>query len=83
MTKVRSFDDVSGVFIAYATHVLSSRDFVGILVADAGCILQSLSDYLAPHDHIVPLDLGAKGTCVESLFAWNVHSAPLKLSNWR
>ena len=30
-------------------------------MADAGCILQSLSDYLAPHDHIVPLDLGAKG----------------------
>ncbi|KAH9944485.1 FAD-binding domain-containing protein [Epithele typhae] len=46
MTKVRSFDDVSG-----------------ILVADAGCILQSLSDYLAPYHHIVPLDLGAKGSC--------------------
>ncbi|EIW64773.1 FAD-binding domain-containing protein [Trametes versicolor FP-101664 SS1] len=46
MTKVRSFDDVSG-----------------ILVADAGCILQSLSDYLTPHNHIVPLDLGAKGSC--------------------
>ncbi|KAI0757112.1 FAD-binding domain-containing protein [Daedaleopsis nitida] len=46
MTKVRSFDDVSG-----------------ILVADAGCILQSLTDYLAPHNHIVPLDLGAKGSC--------------------
>ncbi|KAI0651746.1 FAD-binding domain-containing protein [Trametes meyenii] len=46
MSKVRTFDDVSG-----------------ILVADAGCILQSLSDYLVPHNHIVPLDLGAKGSC--------------------
>ncbi|KAI0735285.1 FAD-binding domain-containing protein [Earliella scabrosa] len=46
MSKVRSFDDVSG-----------------ILVADAGCILQSLTDFLAPHHHIVPLDLGAKGSC--------------------
>ncbi|RPD63052.1 FAD-binding domain-containing protein [Lentinus tigrinus ALCF2SS1-6] len=46
MTKIRSFDDVSG-----------------ILVADAGCILQSLSDYLTPHDHVVPLDLGSKGSC--------------------
>jgi FAD/FMN-containing dehydrogenase len=36
----------------------------GILVADAGCILQSLTDYVAPHDHIMPLDLGAKGRCV-------------------
>ncbi|KAH9898513.1 FAD-binding domain-containing protein [Cubamyces lactineus] len=46
MTKIRAFDDVSG-----------------ILVADAGCILQSLSDFLTPHNHIVPLDLGAKGSC--------------------
>ncbi|KZT06863.1 FAD-binding domain-containing protein [Laetiporus sulphureus 93-53] len=46
MSKIRSFDDVSGV-----------------LVADAGCILQSLSDFLIPHDHIVPLDLGSKGSC--------------------
>ncbi|KAF4572774.1 FAD-binding Oxidoreductase/Transferase Type 4 [Pleurotus pulmonarius] len=35
----------------------------GILVADAGCILQSLTDYIAPHHHIMPLDLGAKGSC--------------------
>ncbi|EMD41780.1 hypothetical protein CERSUDRAFT_41541 [Gelatoporia subvermispora B] len=46
MSKVRAFDDVSG-----------------ILVADAGCILQSLSDYLAPHNYVFPLDLGAKGSC--------------------
>jgi hypothetical protein len=36
----------------------------GILVADAGCILQSLTDYIAPHNHIMPIDLGAKGRCV-------------------
>ncbi|KAI0704906.1 hypothetical protein BC835DRAFT_1261778 [Cytidiella melzeri] len=35
----------------------------GILVADAGCILESLSEYLAPENHIMPLDLGAKGSC--------------------
>ncbi|CAL1696048.1 unnamed protein product [Somion occarium] len=35
----------------------------GILVADAGCVLESLSEYLAPHNHIMPLDLGAKGSC--------------------
>ncbi|KAG2023309.1 D-lactate dehydrogenase cytochrome oxidoreductase [Coprinopsis cinerea AmutBmut pab1-1] len=34
----------------------------GILVADAGCILQSLTDHVAP-DHIMPIDLGAKGSC--------------------
>ncbi|KAA1471563.1 FAD-binding domain-containing protein [Dentipellis sp. KUC8613] len=46
MSKVRSFDPVSGA-----------------LVADAGCILESLSEYIAPHNHIMPLDLGAKGSC--------------------
>ncbi|KAI6132694.1 hypothetical protein EV401DRAFT_1915735 [Pisolithus croceorrhizus] len=46
MSRVRSFDPVSG-----------------ILVADAGCILQSLSDHIGPHSHIMPLDLGAKGSC--------------------
>ena len=32
-------------------------------MADAGCILQSLTDYVAPHNHIMPIDLGAKGRC--------------------
>jgi len=32
-------------------------------VADAGCILEALSEHIAPHDHIMPLDLGAKGSC--------------------
>ena len=33
----------------------------GIIVADAGCILETLSEYLAPHNYIMQLDLGAKG----------------------
>ncbi|KAI0029613.1 FAD-binding domain-containing protein [Vararia minispora EC-137] len=47
MSKVRSFDPVSGA-----------------LVADAGCVLEVLSEYIAPHGHIMPLDLGAKGSCM-------------------
>ncbi|OBZ79472.1 D-lactate dehydrogenase [cytochrome] 2, mitochondrial [Grifola frondosa] len=43
--------------------IRSFDDASGILVADAGCILQSLSDYLTPLNHVVPLDLGAKGSC--------------------
>ncbi|KAH8997535.1 FAD-binding domain-containing protein [Lactarius akahatsu] len=46
MSKVRSFDPVSGA-----------------LVADAGCILEALTEHIATHDHIMPLDLGAKGSC--------------------
>ncbi len=35
----------------------------GILVADAGCILEVVDHYLAERGHIFPLDLGAKGSC--------------------
>ncbi|KAF9056320.1 FAD-binding domain-containing protein [Panaeolus papilionaceus] len=43
--------------------VRSFDPVAGILVADAGCILESLTDYVAPHNHIMPIDLGAKGSC--------------------
>ena len=35
----------------------------GVLVADAGVILEVAEKYLAEKDHIFPLDLGAKGSC--------------------
>lgn len=35
----------------------------GTLVCDAGCILEVLDDYVAEHGYIMPLDLGAKGSC--------------------
>lgn len=37
--------------------------FVGILVCQAGCVLEELSQYLQERDFIMPLDLGAKGSC--------------------
>lgn len=64
MNKVRSFDPVTGKLLSWLRcyllffyyHCLS-----GILVADAGCILEALSEHISPHNHIMPLDLGAKG----------------------
>ena len=35
----------------------------GIIKAQAGCILQDLQEYAFREDHLVPVDLGAKGTC--------------------
>jgi FAD/FMN-containing dehydrogenase len=35
----------------------------GILCCQAGCILQSVQDYAKDHNFLVPIDLGAKGTC--------------------
>jgi len=49
--------------LANMSNVRSFDSMSGILVAEAGCILENLSNYLAPHSHIIPLDLGAKGSC--------------------
>lgn len=35
----------------------------GILQCGAGCVLQTLQAQVASWDHLVPIDLGAKGTC--------------------
>ncbi|GAA6058701.1 hypothetical protein JCM10212_003389 [Sporobolomyces blumeae] len=35
----------------------------GILTADGGAILESLSNFLHPKGYMMPLDLGAKGSC--------------------
>lgn len=35
----------------------------GTLVCDAGCILEALDDHVAEHGYMMPLDLGAKGSC--------------------
>lgn len=35
----------------------------GVLVVDAGCILEVVDHFLAERNHIFPLDLGAKGSC--------------------
>ncbi|KAK0198697.1 FAD-binding domain-containing protein [Armillaria mellea] len=51
------------ISLANMNQVRSFDPISGILVADAGCILQSLTDYVAPHHHVMPLDLGAKGSC--------------------
>ncbi|GAA5887654.1 hypothetical protein JCM6882_001484 [Rhodosporidiobolus microsporus] len=38
-------------------------DVSGILTADSGAILENLSNFLAPKGYMMPLDLGAKGSC--------------------
>ncbi|KAI3646988.1 hypothetical protein MP228_007209 [Amoeboaphelidium protococcarum] len=35
----------------------------GVLTAQAGCILETLNDYVTERGHVMPLDLGAKGSC--------------------
>ncbi|CAF0721797.1 unnamed protein product [Rotaria sordida] len=36
----------------------------GVLIADAGCILETLNNHVLQLGHTMPLDLGAKGSCL-------------------
>ena len=73
MSKVRSFDPVSGASSSWAScssvlaQMCTTRSHApGALVTDAGCILEALTEYIAPHNHIMPLDLGAKGRYIQA-----------------
>lgn len=44
-------------------RILHFDSLSGVVVCEAGCILETLDSYVALQGHIVPLDLGAKGTC--------------------
>ena len=63
MSNVRYFDPVSGNGALFCAGSLYLISVLGILVADAGCVLESLSEYIAPYSYIMPVDLGAKGSC--------------------
>lgn len=44
-------------------HIEALDTVSGIVTVQAGCVLEQLDQYLAQHGFMVPLDLGAKGTC--------------------
>jgi FAD/FMN-containing dehydrogenase len=56
------FDEIV-VSTARMNSIRSFDEISGTLVADAGCILEVVDQYLAERGHIFPLDLGAKGSC--------------------
>ncbi|KAI5780784.1 hypothetical protein EDC01DRAFT_718635 [Geopyxis carbonaria] len=60
--SVPIFDEI----IISMNNINSIRSFdelSGILVCDAGVILEAADNYLRKRNHIFPLDLGAKGSC--------------------
>ncbi|XP_031703887.1 D-2-hydroxyglutarate dehydrogenase, mitochondrial [Anarrhichthys ocellatus] len=48
---------------ALMNNILTFDSISGILTCQAGCVLENLSTYLEDRDYIMPLDLGAKGSC--------------------
>ena len=43
--------------------ILGFDETTGVVFAEAGCILEDLQNYVAQYDFMMPLDLGAKGSC--------------------
>ncbi|KAJ1655323.1 D-lactate ferricytochrome c oxidoreductase [Dispira simplex] len=60
--SVPVFDEVV-VSLDKMNQIRSFDDLSGVLVCDAGCVLESLDNYIAEHNYMMPLDLGAKGSC--------------------
>ncbi|KAG0254122.1 hypothetical protein BG011_005943 [Mortierella polycephala] len=56
------FDEII-ISTANMSTIRSFDSMSGALVCDAGCILEVLDNYLAENGYIMPLDLGAKGSC--------------------
>jgi len=56
------FDEIV-VSFARMNKILSFDESYGILTCEAGCILQDLHSYLNERGYLMPLDLGAKGSC--------------------
>ncbi|XP_071999287.1 D-2-hydroxyglutarate dehydrogenase, mitochondrial isoform X1 [Engystomops pustulosus] len=60
--SVPVFDEIL-ISTALMDQVISFDDVSGALVCQAGCVLDSLNQYLAVLGYTMPLDLGAKGSC--------------------
>ncbi|NXK92058.1 D2HDH protein, partial [Formicarius rufipectus] len=60
--SVPVFDEII-LSTALMNHIISFDKVSGILVCQAGCVLERLNEYLEEQGFIMPLDLGAKGSC--------------------
>ncbi|RZC53515.1 hypothetical protein C5167_012364 [Papaver somniferum] len=60
--SVPVFDEVI-INLGSMNTIISFDEVSGILVCEAGCILENLDSFLANKGFIMPLDLGAKGSC--------------------
>ncbi|XP_020519912.1 D-2-hydroxyglutarate dehydrogenase, mitochondrial isoform X2 [Amborella trichopoda] len=60
--SVPVFDEVI-VSTSSMNNIIGFDNVSGILVCEAGCILEKLDSFLAEKGFMMPLDLGAKGSC--------------------
>jgi len=60
--SVPVYDEVI-VSLAGMDKIISFDNVNGILTSEAGCVLENLSTFVENEGFIMPLDLGAKGSC--------------------
>ncbi|XP_048861014.1 D-2-hydroxyglutarate dehydrogenase, mitochondrial [Brienomyrus brachyistius] len=60
--SVPVFDEII-LSTSLMNRVLHFDQVSGVLTCQAGCVLENLSSYVEERDFIMPLDLGAKGSC--------------------
>jgi len=60
--SVPVFDEVI-INLGLMKEILDFDPISGIIVAESGCVLEDLDNYLAEKGYMMPLDLGAKGSC--------------------
>jgi len=60
--SVPVFDEIV-INMSSMNNIRTFDSISGVLVCDAGVILESADSYLREHGYIFPLDLGAKGSC--------------------
>nr|XP_027232605.1 D-2-hydroxyglutarate dehydrogenase, mitochondrial-like isoform X2 [Penaeus vannamei] len=60
--SVPVFDEVI-ISMALMNQVESVDSWSGVVVCQSGCVLEALDQHVAEHGLMVPLDLGAKGSC--------------------
>ncbi|XP_020587130.1 probable D-2-hydroxyglutarate dehydrogenase, mitochondrial isoform X2 [Phalaenopsis equestris] len=60
--SVPVYDEVI-INLSAMDKIISLDKVNGILICEAGCILENLNSFLADKGYIMPLDLGAKGSC--------------------
>eukprot|EP01137_Pigoraptor_chileana_P033148 Opistho-2@23625 len=60
--SVPVFDEIV-LSLSLMNKIIEFDDISGIIKCQAGCVLETLDQYLRERDFIMPLDLGAKGSC--------------------
>ena len=60
--SVPIFDEII-ISMSRMNSVLGFDEVSSVLSCQAGCVLQDLENWLDDYGHIMPLDLGAKGSC--------------------